>query len=202
MEFSGKSESRFFQYVEPMIDSRGCWEWTGYRLPYGYGLFTIKERNKWKRRLAHRVSFSFFKHAIPEEIEVCHKCDNPSCVNPFHLFLGTRTDNARDSVLKNRHFNKRKTHCPKGHLYDGENPYIANSRICKTCKAEHGRRASAKFFRKAVDMGMCSSCKKMPPRESSKTCEICLSNRADRFRRRRERVNNANGNKEGRPFQT
>lgn len=81
------------------VDKRsGCWVWTGRITEQGYGQFAVKS----KPRAAHRVSFELFNGPIPEGKIVRHRCDNPICVNPKHLFLGTVVDNARDRVLRKR----------------------------------------------------------------------------------------------------
>lgn len=72
-----------------------CWEWNGRTTEDGYGLVH-------RQKLTHRVSWSYFKGPIPEGIKVLHTCDNPSCVNPDHLFLGTIGDNNKDRSMKGR----------------------------------------------------------------------------------------------------
>lgn len=71
-----------------------CWNWTGANKGNGYG-HTSKGP-------AHRVSYSFFVEDAPAGMDVCHKCDNRKCVNPSHLFLGSRLDNMRDCKDKGR----------------------------------------------------------------------------------------------------
>jgi hypothetical protein len=75
-----------------------CWQWTKSVQVSGYGQFTMD--NKLIR--AHRFAWLLFNGPVPDGILVCHKCDNPPCCNPEHLFLGTHADNARDKVLKGR----------------------------------------------------------------------------------------------------
>lgn len=94
------AEERFSKYVE-INTKTDCWEWTGGHSRYGYGAFLYKER----QRPAHRVAWELTNGGIPEGMFVLHDCphgDNPRCVNPDHLFLGTQKDNMADMDAKGR----------------------------------------------------------------------------------------------------
>ena len=80
------------------IAENGCWEWMGGRNRFGYGSFNIG-----RITFAHRASWILHESDIPSDMLVLHKCDNPGCVNPKHLFIGTNQDNTRDAVKKGRH---------------------------------------------------------------------------------------------------
>jgi hypothetical protein len=84
-----------------------CWEWKAGVDKDGYGRFSVRKNNKQIATKSHRVAYEMFTgKLIPEGLFVCHKCDNPSCVNPDHLFLGTISDNTRDMFNKNRQNNR------------------------------------------------------------------------------------------------
>jgi hypothetical protein len=76
----------------------GCWEFQGQRSIEGYGKIKVDNKN-WR---AHRLAYLLFVGEIPDGMIVCHRCDNPPCCNPDHLFLGTHLDNVADKVCKNR----------------------------------------------------------------------------------------------------
>jgi hypothetical protein len=81
-------------------DPNGCWEWQGCRSRQGYGRLSVHENQKWG--FAHRYSYFLVYGIDPGELCVLHRCDNPPCCNPAHLFLGTRVDNNFDRYIKGR----------------------------------------------------------------------------------------------------
>lgn len=89
--------------LKPMGSAESCWEWMGFRNPKGYGQMTIN----CKRKLVHRASYELYVGPIPKGKGfhgtcVLHKCDNPACYNPNHLYLGTNKDNIVDKINKQR----------------------------------------------------------------------------------------------------
>lgn len=89
------------RFEEKFERGRGCWEWQGATTDSGYGLvWRGEKRLNWR---AHRVAWTIYNGDIlPEELLVCHDCDNPPCVRPDHLFLGNHQDNALDAARKGR----------------------------------------------------------------------------------------------------
>ena len=136
-------KARFWEKVDKTDD---CWVWISSKISSkpnrGYGRIWVNG----KPELAHRISWEIANGPIPKGMQVLHRCDNPSCVRPDHLFLGTQRDNMQDSIEKGRWGNvgvprgkqqKAKTHCPQGHPYSGANLYIYpdGRRACRTCRA-------------------------------------------------------------------
>ena len=94
-------KERFMKKVE-LIPFHTCWEWNGsfYNAIKYNGRPRFSVRHEW--RLAARVSYEIFKGPIKSGLNVCHSCDNPNCVNPSHLWLGTQMENVQDMIKKGR----------------------------------------------------------------------------------------------------
>ena len=152
-------KERILRHSIPEPNS-GCWLWFGYAHPAPIQLrpfLTVKGR----LRSAHRLSYADFKGPIPSGLNVCHTCHNTLCVNPDHLYAGTKKQNTQDMMRAGRHFTQnnpqalealkfriRAIHksrrearfCKRGHLLEGDNLYFnaaSNRRRCKTCKREY-----------------------------------------------------------------
>jgi len=123
---------------EPMT---GCWLWMGSCGNSGYGKLSIGHS---QRISAHRASYALFNGPIEDNACVLHKCDVRTCVNPDHLFLGTKADNTQDMVRKGRHKcpARERTSCPRGHQYSGTNSQ--GRRICHQCANEASKRWNLK----------------------------------------------------------
>ena len=112
----------------------GCWEWGGKAIRSGYGLLHLGGN---RYVVAHRFFYTEMVGPIPEDMDVCHTCDNPPCCNPKHLFLGTVRDNMLDMYAKGRRYPwGRKLTCLRGHPRTPENLYGSQ---CVTCRREYKR---------------------------------------------------------------
>jgi hypothetical protein len=107
-------EDRFWEKVDKSGD---CWLWTGARDQHGYGSLSVAHEGRERRRSvpvkASRVSWQIHNGPIPAGMWVLHRCDNPPCVRPDHLFLGTQLDNMRDASAKGRLNVPRPRRCPR-----------------------------------------------------------------------------------------
>lgn len=139
-------EERFWSRVRKGAEDE-CWEWTGPRIPTQYGTIMVNGRVE----RAHRASWFLAHGPVPDGMWVLHSCDNRGCVNPIHLFLGTRQDNVDDMVRKGRgrYPGRALTHCKHGHEFTVENTYQeayahGHRRKCRACHRNRARVASQK----------------------------------------------------------
>lgn len=128
---------RFWEKVQK-TDS--CWLWTGGSVPRGYGRFLWPDGRK---GYAHRFSYELANGPVPDGLWVLHCCDNPPCVRPDHLWLGTHADNMHDMAAKGRKWHP--THCPHGHAYTEVNTILdgKGGRVCRTCRNAYTKRLRA-----------------------------------------------------------
>ena len=99
MIIQAKDIARFLAKVNKTSE---CWLWAGGLSDKGYGVFWLGTKRDGKDQYAHRVAYEIAYGTIPDGLDVLHKCDNPTCVNPAHLWAGTHTENMRDMFAKGR----------------------------------------------------------------------------------------------------
>ena len=98
LTLSDRESARFWSKIG-IYDGDSCWEWEAGRNRAGYGIVYLQK----KMRMSHRVAWMLANGPIPDGMVICHHCDNPSCCNPRHLFLGSVLDNIHDRDQKGRH---------------------------------------------------------------------------------------------------
>ena len=98
-------DDRFWSHVLRVFDVKSCWLWDGSRTEKGYGRFQVGGRVE----RAHRFAYELASGPIPEGMLVLHKCDNPPCVRPSHLFVGTPSDNTNDMLLRKGRWRRPRT---------------------------------------------------------------------------------------------
>lgn len=114
-------EERFFEKVKK---TRTCWLWTASLNSNGYGQINLNPGTG----KAHRVSWEIHVGKIPKGIGVLHKCNNPICVNPYHLYLGTQADNVRDMFESGRNPNLKGSRSGRSKITEKQAIYIRNSK--------------------------------------------------------------------------
>lgn len=121
-------EARFRAKVE-WRGPEECWPWTGATTPKGYGHMGWREDGRRVDEYAHRVAYQLERGAIPEGLEIDHKCGVRSCCNPAHLEAVTHAENVR------RGSKARQTHCHRGHEFTPENTRVKRNgtRDCRAC---------------------------------------------------------------------
>lgn len=115
------------------IDEKGCWVWCGAKNTTGYGMFSHRGR----RYCAHVFAYLLYKGPIEQGLEPDHLCRNVACANPEHLEAVTHRENVLRGCSPSA-INARKTHCPQGHVYDGENlqwVFRLTGKVCRVCRA-------------------------------------------------------------------
>ena len=128
---------RFLNKVR--VSDSGCWEWTGFVKPNGYGNIAIHN----KPRYTHRTIYEYYYGNIDSNLTIDHLCRNRRCCNPNHLEQVTTKENLmRGNGLASQ--NAKKTHCPQGHEYNHQNTYThpnTGFRSCLTCKKIRGHKS-------------------------------------------------------------
>lgn len=122
-------------YFWSRVDKSGeCWVWTGGTIGGGYGRFSAA------KILAHRHAWALTNGPVPDGLDVLHRCDNPPCVRPDHLFLGTHTENMRDMTSKGRRAAMRGAESPNARQTDDVRAHAASSRAVAHCPTRCTRR--------------------------------------------------------------
>lgn len=195
VNLTGKDINRFWPKVKRGKPDE-CWEWQAAKDHRGYGVFGVERKSRW----AHRISYQIQNGNIPQDLFVCHHCDNPSCVNPYHLFLGTNSDNMMDMVAKGRgrtDYSRRIT-CENGHKLEGENLiFFKGKRSCKICiQAQEIEKQKRILARREKISKHCpkgheySFANTYISPKGSKGCRTCLNLQKRQYKLRKKEITN------------
>jgi hypothetical protein len=141
-------------FANVVKDANGCWLWQGFKTVNGYG--STSYRNKSGR--VHRYVYVALNGPISSTLDVCHTCDVRLCINPDHLWAGTRKQNVEDMIRKRRHYNSVKTICIRGHALTPDNVYqwhdgVRRCRECSRMRFRKGWKAVRRKGRKRDEPG-------------------------------------------------
>jgi hypothetical protein len=129
------------------ITPEGCWIWRGHTYHNGYGMTSYRGKNVIVHRKMHEA---VNRVKLERWVYACHSCDIKLCCNPEHVWAGTPKENSIDSAKKLRHQENRKTHCDRGHPFEGENLIMRKQakgkgdgmrRVCRACERIRARLA-------------------------------------------------------------
>lgn len=185
------------------VELTGCWLWTGYvNKNSGYGMWSYWVGGNTRTEYAHRFAYTILVGPIPDGLVLDHRCYVKTCVNPDHLEAVTQKENLlrRRTGNGGAEFQRRKTHCAKGHPYSGENlTLLANGkRGCKACARERMREKRAEIPRQPRIYTKKDACKRgheftpentyVIPATGQRTCRECKRDDVRRYRERNREV--------------
>lgn len=143
----GQIQDRFWGKVNRQGPAE-CWPWIGAARPAGYGVFWARGRFLSAHLVAWQLARSLDPAPMPKGIEACHRCDNPRCVNPSHIFVGTKSDNMRDMISKGRHAAAKGRDFVPGHcIVCGHRRSDDIGRKVKRCRSCNNARNAARKIR-------------------------------------------------------
>ena len=192
---------RFEARIDKSAGPDGCWPWTGAFFRTGYGRFY----DKGKHHVAHRWLLGELRgeHLNWPEERGCHKCDNPPCCNPAHLYIGDAASNQADAAERSG-YNWTRTHCPAGHEYTPENTYMhpTAGKHCRQCR--HDQSVAARRAQGVQPRGFKANCLRghemvddnlyVHPKTGRRQCRACKNLRHSKWaKKERAKAREARG---------
>lgn len=182
---------RFEARVDKSAGPEGCWPWIGAHFKTGYGRFYDQGKN----HVAHRWLLGQLRgeHLVWPEERGCHRCDNPPCCNPAHLYIGDAASNMADAA-KRSGYDWTRTHCPAGHEYSPENTLVGSKgKRCRQCMRDQG--AAHRRAKGAKPRGFKSHCLRghamvednlyVHPKTGKRQCRECKNLRMSRWAKKK-----------------